>query len=190
MNEYAKQYYSSDEVSKMLGIHRNTLRQWVGRIDGVSPTTVGKTGKHLRYSREDIDKIREAVACAADKSALTTGGLSKMLGVPPHKLLYWEKRFPMFRPGRTPLGSRKYMQADVEMAKTIKHLLLDMCMKPADVEVRLRLLYGKRGAVACKSPEEAIALLAEAREALKGSLAAENIDAVLEFLRSAGNGGE
>ncbi len=52
------------------------------------------------------------------------GEVSKLVGVKPHVLRYWEKEFPQIRTNRV-TGQRLYRRKDIDLIKYIKVLLYD-----------------------------------------------------------------
>lgn len=57
-----------------------------------------------------------------DKLYFKIGEVSRLAGVAPHVLRYWESEFPMIAPKRAN-SQRLYRRVDVEMVLTIKALL-------------------------------------------------------------------
>lgn len=53
------------------------------------------------------------------------GEASRILGVPPHVLRYWETEFPSIAPKKSPGGQRMYRRKDLELLLLIKHLLYE-----------------------------------------------------------------
>ena len=53
------------------------------------------------------------------------GEVSRLLGVEPHVLRYWETEFPALRPKKGGTGQRLYRRKDVETALEIKRLLYE-----------------------------------------------------------------
>ena len=53
--------------------------------------------------------------------------VSRITGVEPYVLRFWEKEFPMFRPGKSSSGHRRYRRKDIEMVLEIKRLLYQQC---------------------------------------------------------------
>src|SRR5690606_545414 len=51
--------------------------------------------------------------------------VSKICGVEPHVLRYWESEFTLLRPTKNRAGQRIYRKKDLELIETIKHLLYD-----------------------------------------------------------------
>ena len=60
-----------------------------------------------------------------DKLYYRIGEVSRLAGVPPTVLRFWETEFPRIKPQRTESGQRVYRRQDVEMVMTIKHLLYE-----------------------------------------------------------------
>ena len=58
-----------------------------------------------------------------DKLIFRIGDVSKILGVEPHVLRYWELEFPNLKPPKNPNGYRNYSKQDVENFAVIQHLL-------------------------------------------------------------------
>lgn len=51
------------------------------------------------------------------------GEVSKLVGVEPHVLRFWESSISAIRPRKSRKGQRVYSRRDVELLKTIRHLL-------------------------------------------------------------------
>jgi len=51
--------------------------------------------------------------------------VSRLTGVKPHVLRYWESEFPELRPGKNRAGNRTYRPKEVKMVLLIKRLLYD-----------------------------------------------------------------
>ncbi len=60
-----------------------------------------------------------------DKIYFKIGEVSKIAGVPPYVLRFWENEFRKIRPKRTPTGQRLYRKKDLELILTVKELLYD-----------------------------------------------------------------
>ncbi|MCD6487328.1 MAG: MerR family transcriptional regulator [Syntrophobacterales bacterium] len=58
-----------------------------------------------------------------DKNYFRIGEVSKILGVEPYVVRYWESEFKAVRPARTRSDQRLYRRQDVEQLLTIKNLL-------------------------------------------------------------------
>ena len=51
--------------------------------------------------------------------------VSKLVGVEPYVLRFWESEFPMLKPKKAKTGHREYKRKDVELLLEIKRLLYD-----------------------------------------------------------------
>ena len=51
--------------------------------------------------------------------------VSRLTGVKPHVLRYWESEFPELRPGKNRAGNRTYRPKEVKMVLLIKRLLYE-----------------------------------------------------------------
>ena len=51
------------------------------------------------------------------------GDVSKITGIKPYVLRYWESEFPVIAPKKSGTGQRLYRRKDVELILEIKHLL-------------------------------------------------------------------
>ena len=60
-----------------------------------------------------------------EKHYYTIGDVSKMTGVKPHVLRYWETHFKLLRPARRYSGHRKYLRKEVDFIARIKQLVVD-----------------------------------------------------------------
>ncbi len=58
-----------------------------------------------------------------DKLFYKIGEVSRIVGVEPYVLRYWETEFPFLRPRKNKSGQRVYVKKDVELLLTIKDLL-------------------------------------------------------------------
>lgn len=58
-----------------------------------------------------------------DKLFYKIGEVSKIVGVEPYVLRYWETEFPFLKPRKNRSGQRVYIKKDVEMLLSIKRLL-------------------------------------------------------------------
>lgn len=114
------------------------------------------------------------------KSYYKIGEVSAMLDVPVPTLRYWEREFEQLDPFRTPGGTRKYRPEDVEMCKLIKHLLRD---KGLSLEYTKKQLadyrkYPPRHPFSCKSVDDALRLLSEAKSRCEDAHTEARIEAV------------
>lgn len=60
-----------------------------------------------------------------DKRYFRIGEVSRIIGVEPYVLRYWESEFPQIRPSRADSKQRTYQKKDLELIKEIKRLLYD-----------------------------------------------------------------
>ena len=60
-----------------------------------------------------------------DKLFYKIGEVSKIVGVEPYVLRYWETEFARLKPVKNRAGQRIYRKGDLELIETIKHLLYD-----------------------------------------------------------------
>ena len=60
-----------------------------------------------------------------DKLYFRIGDVSKLAGVKPYVLRYWETEFPAISPKKSGTGQRLYRRKDVELILEIKRLLYD-----------------------------------------------------------------
>src|SRR5271156_4333741 len=60
-----------------------------------------------------------------EKDFYRIGEVSRLTGLKPFVLRYWETEFPMLEPVKSSSGHRLYRQEDVEMVRRIKRLLYD-----------------------------------------------------------------
>ena len=117
---------------------------------------------------------------APKKSYYKIGEVSAMLDVPVSTLRFWEDTFEQLDPFRTPGGTRKYRPEDVEVCKLIKHLLRD---KGYSLEYAKKALadyrrYPPRHPFSCKSVDDALRLLSEAKSRCEDAHAVARIEAV------------
>ena len=60
-----------------------------------------------------------------DKLYFRIGDVSRLAGVKPYVLRYWETEFPAIDPKKSGTGQRLYRRKDVELVLEIKHLLYE-----------------------------------------------------------------
>jgi DNA-binding transcriptional MerR regulator len=71
-------------------------------------------------------KIRpEPQAEIPEKLYFRFGAVSRLVGVPPYVLRYWESEFPGLAPKKSGTGHRFYRRKDVELLLQIKQLLYE-----------------------------------------------------------------
>lgn len=117
---------------------------------------------------------------AVNKSYYKIGEVSAMLDVPVSTLRYWENEFEQLDPFRTSGGTRKYRPEDVEVCKLIKHLLRDkgLSLEYAKKQLADYRKYPPRKPFSCKSADDALRLLSEAKSRCEDAHAVARIEAV------------
>jgi len=73
-----------------------------------------------------------------DKRYFRIGEASRIVGVEPYVLRYWEKEFPQIRPKRADSNQRTYERKDLELILEIKRLLYEERMTIEGARKRLR----------------------------------------------------
>lgn len=81
-----------------------------------------------------------------EKDLYRIGEVSRLAGVKPFVLRYWETEFPMLEPVKSASGHRLYRQADVDMVLRIKRLLYDEGFTIAGARRHLREQNGASSA--------------------------------------------
>ncbi len=72
------------------------------------------------------------------------GEASRIVGVEPYVLRYWEKEFPQLRPKRADSKHRTYERKDIELLLEIKRLLYEEKMTIQGARKRLRKMEKSR----------------------------------------------
>jgi len=78
------------------------------------------------------------VEIPSTKRYFRIGEASRIIGVEPHVLRYWESEFPQIRPQRADSNQRTYQRKDLELILEIKRLLYDEKITIEGVKQRLR----------------------------------------------------
>jgi DNA-binding transcriptional MerR regulator len=76
-------------------------------------------------------------ASIPDKVYFRIGEVSKILGVAPYVVRYWESEFKVVKPVRTRSAQRLYRRQDVELLLTIKRLLYTDHFTIAGAKIKL-----------------------------------------------------
>lgn len=120
------------------------------------------------------------------KSFYRSGEVSSMLGVAPSTLRYWEDVFPQLNPERSPAGTRRYAQKDIDTCRDIMFLLRDkgLSIEYAQKEMDRQRKCPPRKPRKCRSAKEAIALLEEVKDATEDPHMASAIDSVKNWIKS------
>ncbi len=72
-----------------------------------------------------------------DKLYFKIGEVSRIIGVKPYVLRYWESEFGLVRPQKSKIGQRVYRRREVEMILRLKTLLYDEKYTIAGAKVKL-----------------------------------------------------
>ncbi len=79
-----------------------------------------------------------------DKRYFRIGEASRIIGVEPYVLRYWESEFPQVRPERADSNQRTYKREDLENLLTVKKLLYEEKMTIEGAKRRLRQEKGDK----------------------------------------------
>jgi DNA-binding transcriptional MerR regulator len=79
-----------------------------------------------------------------DKRYFRIGEASRIIGVEPYVLRYWESEFPQVRPERADSNQRTYQRQDLENLITVKKLLYEEKMTIEGAKRRLRQEKGNK----------------------------------------------
>jgi len=60
-----------------------------------------------------------------NKRYFRIGEVSRIIGIEPYVLRYWESEFPHIKPGRADSNQRTYRKKDLEIIREIKRLLYE-----------------------------------------------------------------
>jgi len=87
------------------------------------------------------------VRIPGDKRYFRIGEASRIIGVEPYVLRYWESEFPQIRPRRADSNQRTYQRKDLEIVIEIKRLLYEEKVTIEGAKRRLREARTKESAV-------------------------------------------
>src|SRR5689334_23811657 len=73
-----------------------------------------------------------------EQSLFRIGDVSRLTGIKPFVLRYWETEFPTLQPVKSPKGHRLYRRQDVDTVVLIKRLLYDQGFTIAGARRHLR----------------------------------------------------
>ena len=73
-----------------------------------------------------------------DKRFFRIGKVSRIVGVKPYVIRYWESEFPALRPRRADSRQRTYQRKDIEILGEIKRLLYEERLTIEGAKKRLR----------------------------------------------------
>jgi DNA-binding transcriptional MerR regulator len=102
-----------------------------------------------------------------DKQYFKIGEVSRITGVKPHVLRYWESEFAAIRPQKTRTNQRLYRRRDVELLLLIKQLLYQEGFTIAGANKRLRELTHQQQ----DDGEQLLKALLVVREQIEGIIA-------------------
>lgn len=91
-------------------------------------------------------------AAVPDKPYFRIGEVSRLTGVKPYVLRYWESEFPSVAPAKTRANQRIYRREDVERILTIKRLLYTERYTIAGARAKLEAAEGAGAATAGGAP--------------------------------------
>jgi DNA-binding transcriptional MerR regulator len=74
---------------------------------------------------EGSGKDKKTFQIPGNKRYFRIGEVSRIMGVEPYVLRYWESEFPQIRPARADTNQRTYQRKDLEMIMEIKRLLYE-----------------------------------------------------------------
>ncbi len=100
------------------------------------------------------------VALPPEKEYYSIGEVTRLTGVKPYILRYWEREFALLRPMRRTSGHRKFTRQDLEAIRRIRELLYDKRFTIEGAKKLIRL-ETKRG------PEQAALELGESSAAVQ-----------------------
>lgn len=115
-----------------------------------------------------------------DRLYYRIGDVSRIAGVKPHVLRYWETEFPDISPKKSSTGQRMYRRAEVERILTIRHLLYE---RRFTIEGARSLLREAGGPPAAKGKENAPESGGYQQSAQSLSAIRRELEAILELLR-------
>ncbi len=95
------------------------------------------------------------------------GDASRIVGVEPYVLRYWESEFPQLKPSRADSKQRTYQRKDLETLLEIKRLLYEERMTIEGARLRLKEKKAKRSTVSYPFVQEIRGELHEILEILR-----------------------
>lgn len=112
--------------------------------------------------------------------------VSAMLNVPATTLRWWEGEFEELDPMRTPKGQRRYSPADIEVVRRIHELLRvkGRTLEGAKEEMRMYRKCPPRNEYICRSIDDALRLLSEAKTRTDDAHITMRIEAVEGWIKT------
>ncbi len=98
-----------------------------------------------------------------DKNYFRIGEVSKILGVEPYVVRYWESEFKTIKPARTRSDQRLYRKKDVEQLLIIRSLLYEEMFTIAGARKKLADIH-QRGNTSADTDERLIDIKRKLRE--------------------------
>lgn len=107
-----------------------------------------------------------------EKHYYTIGDVSKLTGVKPHVLRYWESHFKLLRPARRYSGHRKYLRGEIDVIQRIKQLVVDKKFTLAGAKREIGRLFSTdpHPAPAGKNVMSAVPVLQEIKNDIEACL--------------------
>ncbi len=100
-----------------------------------------------------------------EKSYFRIGEVSKLLGVAPYVIRYWESEFKSIRPMRAKSDQRLYRRKDIEELMVIKELLYNEKFTISGAKKRLTEIKGQ--GVAAVSEQKLLAVIKKGLQELR-----------------------
>jgi DNA-binding transcriptional MerR regulator len=116
------------------------LRQarWMG-WKSTNSIQISSTGSRSKRGA-NCEEFEVAMQIPDDKRYFRIGEASRIIGVEPYVLRYWESEFPQIRPQRADSRQRTYQRKDLEIILEIKRLLYEekLTIEGAKRQLRIR----------------------------------------------------
>jgi DNA-binding transcriptional MerR regulator len=112
-------------------------------------------------------KIQKTSFPIPDKLFYKIGEISRITGVEPYVLRYWETEFPFLTPRKSRSGQRIYSKKDMEIIFEIKDLLYNERYTIEGVRKRLGDISASRKAVSVDTPLTSEAAIEHTKRRLK-----------------------
>jgi DNA-binding transcriptional MerR regulator len=100
---------------------------------------------------QDTSEYPQTLRLFPDKLFYKIGEVSKIIGVEPYVLRYWETEFPFLSPRKSKSGQRIYTKNDIDLILQIKKLLYE---EKYTIDGVRRKLSGNLGLIATNISEE------------------------------------
>jgi len=84
--------------------------------------------------------------------------VSRVTGIKPYVLRFWEKEFPALRPKKNRAGNRSYQQKDIDLVSQIKYLLYNEGYTIEGARSKLKNYRNKKKKVSALKEKEKIKL--------------------------------